>query len=155
MNSPFIQVTHKTHVNDFSLSTRQQTNCTLTRQKPPACANVAKQRLLGEGTVRNNLLNLQGIALLCTLLFFICKVPFPTSPEWSNKLTFFSRVLWFSPSAQSISITGPGEPMNIKTECAGISAAMLSNGTRISTSYVLCLAGLFQNSWLRLSGPLR
>lgn len=77
MNSPFIQVTHKTHVNDFSLSTRQRTNCTLTRQKPPACANVPpKQGLPGEETARTNLLNLQGIVLLCILLLCLCKVHF-------------------------------------------------------------------------------
>lgn len=45
--------------------------------------------------------------------------------------------------------------MNIETECTGVSAAVLSNGTSASTSYVLCLAGRFQTSWPRLPGPLR
>lgn len=93
MNSPFIQVTHGTHVNDFSFSTRQRTNCTLARQKPPACAHVAKQEPLGEGSARSNLLHLQGIVLLCTLLFFICKIPFQTSPKRTSNLRLFSGLV--------------------------------------------------------------
>lgn len=95
MNSPFIQVTHKTHVNDFSLSTRQRTNCTVTRQKVAACANVPpKQGLSAEGTARTNLLDLQGIVSLCILLLCLCKVPFQLSPKQIEKLRFFSGLVF-------------------------------------------------------------
>lgn len=45
-----------------------------------------------------------------------------------------------------VPVTGLGEPMSLQTECTGISAALLSDGTRISPSYVLPHAGLLQTS---------
>lgn len=90
MNSPFIQVTHKTHVNDFSLSTIQGTNCTLTKQKPPACARIFLEKGQQEATCK-----LAGNCFVVCFTIFHLQSPFIdfTQMDQQTKILLRSCIL--------------------------------------------------------------